>query len=145
MCQLNDTVFLAAFGGGAAAGIFTFVAVIGAEWFRWYIDRPLIRVEVDLGRIYFGDLEDQPQQIFLEATNPHSRAVTVSSFGLIYSKRKFRWLRFPSVSTRLWWSPNGGYRFPMKIEGGESLTQWHSWVDHFETLKKQGLEPRQMA
>ena len=149
---MNDTVFWAAFGGGAAAGIFTFVAVIGAEWFRWYLDRPLLNVAVNLGRTYFGNLEDQPQQIFLEATNPHSRTVTVSSFGLIYSKRKFRWLRFPSQSTRLCSVRTRGTGFQERsmvadrllsgIPGSITFSPSRDWVSNHVRWLRSGFFPR---
>ena len=63
----------------------------------------------------------------------------------MYYTPKFRWLPFPSELTRLWFSPNEGYQFPRKIEGGESLTQRYSWADHFQSLKKLGLEPRRIT
>ena len=58
-----DNVFWAAFGGAAAAGIITMIALLTAEWFRWFLDRPLVKVELKTASApcpnheEFGDLE----------------------------------------------------------------------------------------
>ena len=49
--ETGSSVFWAAFGGGAAAGIFTLLAVVLTQWIRWYLDRPLIKVNVSFARL----------------------------------------------------------------------------------------------
>ena len=63
-------VFWGAFGGAAAAGIFTLIAVLGAEWFKWYIDRPLLKVKTMAGSIIGpGDPGDGSRKLFIEMIN----------------------------------------------------------------------------
>ena len=57
--DIASSVFWAAFGGGAAAGIFTLVAVIVAEWIRWFMDRPLVKVNVGFGYVHNHPLFDE--------------------------------------------------------------------------------------
>jgi hypothetical protein len=66
-------VFWAAFGGGAAAGIFSLIALLFAEWFRVYLDRPLVKVKASWV-IYFQGTQTE-QKISIQAINPHSRPV----------------------------------------------------------------------
>ena len=137
------SVFWAAFGGAAAAGIFTLIAVMGAEWFRWYMDRPLLRVDARLGYMMQGPSNellartggrqpDEGQQLFLEASNPHSKPVTVSNFGLQYrSKAKGALMIMPQL----------GYTFPYQVDGGKSLTQWTSVAALLDVLGENGNTP----
>jgi hypothetical protein len=82
--RMSD-VFWAAFGGGAAAGILVLIA----ECFRWYLDRPLVNVKISTGFIISqANVGNPPKQIFLEAINPHSKPVTLTSFGLAYRNPK---------------------------------------------------------
>ena len=128
-------VFLAAFGGAAAAGVFTLLAVLAAEWFRWFIDRPMLKVVASLGIMrgdgfkYVGS-GVAPEKLFLEALNPHTKPVTVSSFGLLYKSKK--------TSTLLPQSPGV---FPFQIEGGKSFTQWTSVSQLLENLRERGQRP----
>ncbi len=126
-----DNVFWAAFGGGAAAGIITLFAVIIAEWFRWFLDRPLIRVKTSLGFIT-GNVT---RQVIYEAINPHSKPVTLSAFGFLY--RREQW-------GKLFTAPQLGYQFPYQLDGGKSISQWTSVQSLLETLKRGGRTPRDL-
>ena len=129
-------VFWAAFGGGAAAGIVTLLVVVTAEWLRWYVDRPLLRVSARLGQIatpgMAGGVEMSGKLLFLEATNPHTRQVTVSSFGLSF-KRKDLGL--------LWISPQHQYPLPYQIDGGKSLSQWTPVSGLLKGRREKGQRP----
>lgn len=140
---MQREIFWAAFGGALAAGLVTMVALLAAEWFRWYIDRPLIKVSASLGRAYGGQFESGERHLYLEARNPHSRPVTVSSFGLLYRESRRGW-RLRGRPGRLWFRPNDVSRFPNTIDGGQSLTQWHTVDGHLDRLREIGLEPRNM-
>ena len=143
---MGDSVFWAAFGGGAAAGSFTIIALLVAEWFRWYIDRPLLMVSASLGQTYLAaGLDPSENNIYLDARNPHSHPVTVSSFGVIFGAHKRPWRLRPSKYVRLWFRPNEPRNFPYQIEGGRSLMQWHTVANHFGHLRELGLEPQNLT
>lgn len=110
-----DNVFWAAFGGGAAAGIITLSAVIIAEWFRWFLDRPLVKVEMSLGFIHTAGEIGTERQVFLIARNPHTKPVVLSTFGFSYKQTKWGYLKL---------NPQAGYQFPYRLDGQDSISQW---------------------
>jgi len=124
-------VFWAAFAGAAAAGLITLIAVLTAEWFRWFLDRPLVNVKLWPGFI----TGDKTRYIFYEAANPHSKPVTLSSFGLLFKLKE--WGKIQTM-------PQIGYHFPYQLDGGKSLSQWSDMQDLFQTLKKQERTPRDL-
>lgn len=124
-------VFWAAFGGAVAAGLITLIAVLIAEWFRWFLDRPLVKVEVDLGFI----VGDTTRQVFYGASNPHSKPVTLSAFGLFFKHKEWGKLQV---------NPQMGYQFPYQLDGGKSLSQWSSMKQTLEALKKEKRTPRDL-
>jgi len=127
-------VFWAAFAGAAAAGLITLIAILTAEWFRWFLDRPLVKVEMTLGFLITPDgSRDESRQVFLEASNPHSKPVTLSAFGLIFKRKE--WGKIQVM-------PQMGYPFPYQLDGGKSLSQWSSVQQLLETLKKDERTPR---
>ncbi len=79
--QLDQGIFLAAFGGGVAAG----VVVLGIELIRRYWERPLVKVTVGVGLSLAEDEESRDAQLVLEAANVHGQPVTLVSCGLILS------------------------------------------------------------
>ncbi len=79
--QLDQGIFLAAFGGGVAAGI----VVLGIELIRRYWERPLVKVTVGVGLSIGDDAESHDAQLVLEAANVHGQPVTLVSCGLILS------------------------------------------------------------
>lgn len=79
--QLDQGVFLAAFGGGVAAGI----VVLGIELIRRYWERPLVKVTVGVGLSMSEEPEARDAQLVLEAANVHGQPVTLVSCGLILS------------------------------------------------------------
>ena len=88
---------------------------------------------------------DSPQShIYLVARNPHSRPVTVSSFGVIYATPRFP-LGLRSSRLRLWFRPNDISQFPFQIDGGRSLTQYHTLAAYFQRARENGVEPRNLA
>lgn len=131
-----SNVFWAAFGGAAAAGLVTLIALLAAEWFRWFLDRPLVKVEMTLG--YFiktSGSRDESHQVFLEASNPHSKPVTLSTFGLLYKRKEWGKIQV---------NPQMGYQFPYQLDGGKSLSQWSSVKQLLEVLKKDKRTPRDL-
>ncbi len=79
--ELDQAIFLAAFGGGVAAG----TVVLGIELIRRYWERPLVKVTVGVGLSMADDSESQDAQLVLEAANVHGQPVTLVSCGLILS------------------------------------------------------------
>jgi len=79
--QLDQGIFLAAFGGGVAAG----VVVLGIELIRRYWERPLVKVTVGVGLSMAEEPEARDAQLVLEAANVHGQPVTLVSCGLILS------------------------------------------------------------
>ncbi|MBN1152812.1 MAG: hypothetical protein JXA58_06325 [Dehalococcoidia bacterium] len=79
--QLDQGIFLAAFGGGVAAG----VVILGIEMIRRYWERPLVKVTVGVGLSMSDDPESRDAQLVLEAANVHGQPVTLVSCGLILS------------------------------------------------------------
>ncbi len=129
-------VFWAAFAGAAAAGLITLIAVLTAEWFRWFLDRPLVKVEMTLGfRITPDGSGYNRRQVFLAASNPHTKPVTLSAFGLSFKRYKWGTLHV---------NPQIGYEFPYQLDGGKSLRQWSLMEDLLKTLKKDGRTPRDL-
>jgi hypothetical protein len=129
-------VFWAAFGGGAAAGIFTLIAIVVAEWTRWFIDRPLIKVSVGFAYVHNHPLFDEnTRYICLEAKNPHSKPVTLSTFGWRYKSKEP--MKFQVM-------PDGTLQFPFELESGKAISQLSPEEDFFEALRKEGLRPRDL-
>jgi hypothetical protein len=79
--QPDTGMFLAAFGGGAAAG----VVVLGIELIRRYWERPLVKVMVGVGLSMGEEQEAKDAQLVLEASNVHGQPVTLVDCGLILS------------------------------------------------------------
>ena len=79
--ELDQGVFLAAFGGGVAAGI----VVLGIELIRRYWERPLVRVNVGVALSMSEDSDAKDVYLVLEASNVHGQPVTLVSCGLILS------------------------------------------------------------
>ena len=79
--QLDQGIFLAAFGGGVVAG----VVVLGIELIRRYWERPLVKVTVGVGLSMSDDPDARDAQLVLEAANVHGQPVTLVSCGLILS------------------------------------------------------------
>ncbi|MCK5212737.1 MAG: hypothetical protein KAQ74_02340 [Dehalococcoidia bacterium] len=79
--QPDTTMFLAAFGGGAAAG----VVILGIELIRRYWERPLVKVTVGVGLSMGEDDESRDAQLVLDASNVHGQPVTLVNCGLILS------------------------------------------------------------
>ncbi len=125
-------VFWAAFAGGAAAGTVGLVGVIVSEWFRSWLDRPLLVVGASLGYIYNPDGSRSQQQVFLEGRNPRSKPVTVTSFGFVFKKR---------AHGKLWIAPVASYRFPYEVVGGKSVQQWTPRSRLLQTLRGMCREP----
>jgi hypothetical protein len=123
------SVFWAAFGGGAAAGI----VMLLVELLRWYMDRPLLKVSMTF-MLTLGHhaIKDNTRFIVLVAKNPHSKPVTVETFGFDY-KSKPSW--------KLQVTPDGSYQFPYEVKGGQSLSQRTTEQNLFATLRKEGQEP----
>ncbi len=127
-----DNVFWAAFGGAAAAGIITMIALLAAEWFRWFLDRPLVKVEMSLGFIHTAGKVSNEQQVFYEARNTHTKPVVLSAFGLSYKKKELGKLQV---------TPQMGYQFPYKLEGQDSISQWASVDNLLITLYEAKRNP----
>jgi hypothetical protein len=124
-------VFWAAFGGGAAAGIVTLIAVLFAEWYRWFLDRPLVKVSLSTG--FFVGQKDI--KLFLEASNPHTKSVTLSSFGFMFRNKKWGTIVV---------NPQFGYIFPYELSSGKSLQQWSDIPGLLNTLKNDGKTPKDL-
>jgi len=131
-----SNIFWAAFGGGAAAG-----AVIGIiSLIRWLTNRPLLKVEVTLGKIvgsfpYLYSEKGSPEQasyIFLTARNPHLVPVTVSGFGFDYKRPK---------GEKITILPQADYKFPYEVAGGKELTQMTAIEECLNTLRRNGKRP----
>jgi len=120
-------VFWAAFGGSIGGGL---VALI-IEGLHWFLDRPLVNVKLWPGFI----AGDKTRYIFYEAANPHSKPVTLSSFGLLPKVKEWG---------KIWVTPQVGYHFPYQLDGGKSLSQWSDIQDLLKTLKREGKTPRDL-
>jgi len=79
--QLDQGIFLAAFGGGVAAG----VIVLAIEVIRRYWERPLVKVTAGVGLSMSDDPGVRDAQLVIEAANVHGQPVTLVSCGLILS------------------------------------------------------------
>lgn len=131
-----SNIFWAAFGGAAAAGLITLVALLTAEWFKWFLDRPLVKVKISLGLLITpDDSQSRIRQVFLEASNPHSRPVTLSTFGLLYKCKKWGKLQV---------TPQMSHQFPYQLDGGKSLPQWTSVKQLLAILKKEKRTPKDL-
>lgn len=125
-------IFWAAFGGAAAAGVLTLIAVLAAEWFRWFLDRPLIKAQISFGFIHHQVIKDNTWYVFLEARNPHSKLVVLSTFGFYYRREEWGSLQV---------MPQAGFDFPYALEGGRALTQYTPIFDLANKLKETGRKP----
>lgn len=131
--DVTSSVFWAAFGGGAAAGIFTLIAVIVAQWVRWFIDRPLVKVSMTFAQVFGHPLFDEKTQyICLEAKNPHIKTVTLSTFGFYYKSQ---------AHGKLQVMPDGTCQFPFELEGGKAISQRTSQENLFKALREGSRKP----
>ena len=129
-----NNIFLAAFGGAAAAGIITLIAVLTAEWFRWFLDRPLIKVSMTTGFTITGNSVSE-KRLFLEARNPHSKQVVLNTFGLSFKHKKWGTLQI---------NPQIGYQFPYRLDGQDSIRQWMMVEELLGTLYKAKRKPNDL-
>lgn len=142
---MGGEIFWAAFGGGAAAG----VIVIAADWFRWHLDRPLLKVGLSLGNKVSNqsiitspipNMANDPLLLFF-ARNNRFRPVFIVSFGLEYSDPKsgFQFWRSDRRAMTGDW-----FQLPYEVTDGKGflgpwpITRW------FESLRESGLEPRHL-
>lgn len=130
-----NNVFWAAFGGGAAAGLLTLAAIGFVEWLRWFIDRPLVKVNLSLGFIHASGIVNEERQIIYEAINPHSKPVTLSTFGLTFRQKKWG---------KLFITPQFGYQFPYQLDGGKSISQWSEVKSLLKTLERENRTPKDL-
>ncbi len=135
----GSKIFWSAFGGGAAAGIITLLAVILAEWFRWFLDRPLVRVTMMFARVNKMTYGFDPSKTYisLDARNPHSKSVTLSSFGFYYKKPK-KW-------GKIYVFPDGQLAFPYELKGGKSISQLSYEGNLFDGLFRDGRKPSDLG
>ena len=125
-------VFWAAFGGAAAAGLITLIALLTAEWFRWFLDRPLVRVKV-LWAYHLGTPStDIEKEIAIEAINPHSKPVTLSGYGFTLKDTKAEAL----VVTE-----HRPHPLPFELRGGKSFTEHIAIEDIVASLNRAGRNP----
>ena len=117
-------IFLAAFGGGLAGAI----ALLIVEWVRRFWDRRRLEVKAYLGDI----VGERGLYVFLEATNPSDKPVTVTSFGLHYKAGE---------KPKLWIPPQRGYPLPWTIDGGKSHTEWLSLNSLLEHVRSSSRTP----
>lgn len=106
-------VFWAAFGGGAAAGVVTLLAVVLGEYIRWKLAQPKLVVSVSLGRLY--NMNDDAPKVFFDAKNPRIAPITVTSFGYVVRTRER-----PKAVVQ----PPPHYTFPYEITTGKSISPW---------------------
>ena len=130
-----DSVFWAAFGGGAAAGIFTLLAVSFAEWLRWYMDRPLLIVRCVSGYVVGGANSDDSRKLWFRVRNPHSKTVVVSNIGLQFKGRRSESIMFLVVPT---------IQLPSPIEGGTEMNQYVDMALISAHLKDRGSAPSKL-
>ena len=142
---MGDNVFWAAFGGGAAAG----VVILAADWFRWHLDRPLLKVELSLGNMVSDqalfttptpDMANNPLLIFT-ARNDRIRPVIIASLGMGYSDPKSRlkfWLTNRTAMTGDW------FQLPYEVTDGKGFQGPWSMTTWFQSLGKSGLEPKHL-
>lgn len=122
-------VFWAAFGGGAAAGIVTLVAVLLAEYIRWRLAQPSLQIAVTLGMHFnaipatFGHI-----QMFLEARNPSIHSVTVVAFGFALRDKHMMTI-FPYA------------KLPYEIAGGQALREKAEIGEVLKTLTSNNKKP----
>jgi hypothetical protein len=131
----NETsIFWAAFGGGAAAGIFTLLAVLLTEWIRWFIDRPLVRVNVSFVRFNMDDSLFSKDKLYigLEAKNPHTKTIILSTFGFFYKSK---------ADGKLQTMPDGLHQFPYVLEAGKAISQFSDEENLFKVLKETDKKP----
>lgn len=126
-----NNIFWAAFGGGAAAGIFTLVAVVVAEWFRWFWDRPLLKISMGFGYYIYSDRIDETQHIVLEGKNPHTKSVTVETLGFYYKSKE--WGKVQLI--------HEGGELPREVEGGKSFSYRAPIQGLLEGLEKHRRKP----
>lgn len=130
MADNGLNIFWAAFGGGAAAGIFTLIALSVAEWLRWFIDRPLLKVSMTFAYAYNVPMfKENIPYICLTARNPHSKSVVVSSFGFDYKSKPKQKIQIMS---------DGTCQFPYEVKGGQSISQMSRQENLFDALLKEG-------
>lgn len=126
-------IFWAAFGGGAAAGIFTLIALSFAEWLRWFVGRPLLKVSMAFAYARNVPMfQENIPYICLTASNPHSKSVVISSFGFDYKSRPKQ--KFQIMS-------DGTCSFPYEVRGGQSISQMSRQENLFDALLKEEKKP----
>lgn len=121
-------VFWAAFGGGLAS----LISVGMVEFARWFADRPLLKVSLERGFLHNGSGQPRMPQLLFEARNPHTKSVTVNSFGLVNKDSK---------ADVIFIVPQAGFQFPYEIRGGCCLTQWTDERELVGMLRSRGEKP----
>ena len=125
------SIFWAAFGGGAAAGIFTLIAVVVAGWFRWFLDRPLLKVSMSFGYYVYADRVDETQHIVLEGKNPHTKSVTVETLGFYYKSKELGKAQLI----------HGAGELPYEVQGGKSFSYNAPIQGLLDNLREHGQKP----
>jgi hypothetical protein len=134
---MPSDVFWAAFGGGAAAGIFTLLAVLSTEWFRDFLNRPRIGTKLMFAQIisHAHANRDSTQYLSFEAANAKDKPVTLSSYGLMFKRRKSDLLHvIPSPVTT----------FPIRLESRDSISDHIPQENLFKTLREMHKRPKEL-
>lgn len=121
-------IFWAAFGGSLGGGA---IAIL-IEVFRRFADRPLLKCSISTGFRFDTLAKTSTPYIYLEAVNPHSKPVTISTFGLLFKKKEWGEVHV---------NPQVGCNFPYQLDSGKSLSQVLIPESLLKTLKKDGRVP----
>ncbi len=125
--DLRFEIFMAALGGSLGGGII----ILFSEWLRWFLDRPLLKVSMTFSFIHNHPMFNKDRYISLEASNPHSKPITVSMFGFNYK----------SNAGRLQVMFDGRLQFPYEIKAGKSITQLTTEAELFKALHDINMTP----
>ena len=121
-------IFWAAFGGGAAAGVFSLLALLFVEWLRRFLDRPMVKCEFTLGLQLFKNRKSVIT-VFYNARNPHSKSVTLSGCDLCFKCKEWGTLAAPVES------------FPYQLDVGKSYVVRIPMQELLTNLKRSGRVP----
>jgi hypothetical protein len=127
-------IFWSAFGGGAAAGLFTLLALGFVEWLRRFLDRPLVLVRAMWAYYREPISNNDVRRISVDAVNPHSTPVTLSTFGFGLREKESMLFVIPETVD-----------LPYELKGGKSITELCRVENLFDGLRKGNKTPNDLA
>ena len=126
------SMYWAPFLGAIGAGLMVVAVPVAFFFLRWWAGRPLLKPRARLDYLHDLHGSDGVLTLFLEARNPRSKHVTVTSFGLELDSETNSLIPLAS---------RAGYVYPHEVAKSQSIIEWCEVPNLVDILDELGRTP----